>query len=807
MAVVAEELISDLIVRDGKLKSGLASAKATYSRAVGDMRSDTKRLEADVSKSTAAIGSSFGRMFAGITAGVGVGALAKGFLQLADEAKNLDAQLRLATAASGSFAQAQDDVRRIASDSRAGLKETADLYGVFMRSARELGITQEQAARSTETITKAFQISGASAAEAAGGMRQLLQGIQSGTLRGEELNSVLENAPRLARALADGLGVTIGQLREMGAEGEITGAKVVKALEGAADSIDAEFAQLPVTFDQAMTKVYNSAVITFGAFDRGGEFSTALANFISDGSNGFEDMEESATTFGRNVRSEMEGLAAAFGPVIAQMSELLNLFGTASSQGPIFAKLTGEIDSITKWLGQQGMLGKAIAGGGSNLQGRYLGEYNANQRNSARRAGEQQLRDSLQGRDVFGNPINRGSAPRAGGGGTASGGRRRAAGATARSPLDPEAFAREEADLNDRILKLKADEADNIEARTMAELKRLESAQTAAVNEVQTDKRYTEQQKAKLTALLGTTNALEQAEVLADRDLEVAKQAAEANETSLRYHMDALQSQAALARSRQERLEIEDRILAAVEAQETAELEAAIAAGKVADVTQARADLRTTQGNRRTGAEDDLASPMEKFRKEAVLSADEINDAFESIQVDGINSLTDGIADAITGAQSLGDVFKNVANQIISDLIRIAVQQAVVGALGSAFGGGTGGGGGFLGGLFGGGKASGGSVSAGTLYRVNEGAKEFFRPAVDGTIIQGSQAQAARPAGGMGGGGPVIVQLSVAPGELFRPTVEAISGDVSIRTVQAAAPGIVKAAGVETSRQLSRQRV
>jgi hypothetical protein len=178
--------------------------------------------------------------------------------------------------------------------------------------------------------------------------------------------------------------------------------------------------------------------------------------------------------------------------------------------------------------------------------------------------------------------------------------------------------------------------------------------------------------------------------------------------------------------------------------------------------------------------------------------------------VRGLDALGDGITDVIMQTRSLGDVFKSVTNQIIADLIRIAVQKAVVGALGNA-----------LGGLFGGGdvlssvkaggktigaRAGGGPVRAGQLYRVNEGQQEFFRPATDGRVVPLSQqAQAARPASS-GFSGPTIVQLAVAPGEMFVPIVEGISGNVAVRTVQATAPGLVRAATNQTLRQAGRPR-
>ncbi|MCH4894010.1 tape measure protein [Sphingomonas sp. SFZ2018-12] len=236
----------------------------------------------------------------------------------AEASKRLDAQLRLATATSGSFGQAQLDVSRVAEATRSPLEATANLYAIFQRSAAELGITQEQAARATETVTKTFAISGATASEAAGGLRQFVQGVQSGTLRGEELNSVLENAPRLARLLADSLGVTIGQLRELGQEGQLSGDKLIRALTDRqfTAGIDTEFQQLPVTIDQALTKVRNDATRVIGEFDRGGEFSSYIATFISDGSAGFASLGDDARELGTTIRSTLETLGDAFDPLV-----------------------------------------------------------------------------------------------------------------------------------------------------------------------------------------------------------------------------------------------------------------------------------------------------------------------------------------------------------------------------------------------------------------------------------------------------------------------------------------------------------
>ena len=97
--------------------------------------------------------------------------------------------------------------------------------------------------------------SGASATEASAGLIQFSQGLASGTLRGDELRSVLEQLPRLARAIADGLGITVGELRELGSAGALTGEQVLRAIQSQAGQIAKEFAEIDRTAAQAFTQL------------------------------------------------------------------------------------------------------------------------------------------------------------------------------------------------------------------------------------------------------------------------------------------------------------------------------------------------------------------------------------------------------------------------------------------------------------------------------------------------------------------------------------------------------------------------
>lgn len=289
-------------------------------------------LEATANRATTRIGNGFaamGQRISAFVSGVALGAIVRELGQLADEAKLLDAQLRLATDGFGSFAQAQKDVQRVAAVTRSSLSATAALYGNFQRNAAELGITQEQAARATETVAKTFRISGASAVDASQGVRQLVQGLQSGVLRGDEFNSIAENSPRLLRLLADSLGVTVGELRKLAENGKLTSDALVRAFTDRryTASIDAEFQKIPVTFGDAMTAIENTALITFGKFDQGGQFSNAIVEFLTTGTKSFGSLSDRAEQFGIDTRAVFDGLANVFDPIGANGNSVFDALG------------------------------------------------------------------------------------------------------------------------------------------------------------------------------------------------------------------------------------------------------------------------------------------------------------------------------------------------------------------------------------------------------------------------------------------------------------------------------------------------
>ena len=191
---------------------------------------------------------------------------------------NINNRLKLVTSGTEELARAQRDLFNIAQSSRQPLSETAELYQRIAQNQDELGLTAAGVARIVETINKSLALSGTSAASAAGALTQLGQAFASGQLRGEELNSVLENAPALAQALARGMGVTVGQLRALGQEGKLTAQNVVDALESQSAAMDDAFSTLAPTMSSAMTTVSNAFTQLVGKMDETSGASSGVAS-------------------------------------------------------------------------------------------------------------------------------------------------------------------------------------------------------------------------------------------------------------------------------------------------------------------------------------------------------------------------------------------------------------------------------------------------------------------------------------------------------------------------------------------------
>lgn len=265
--------------------SELARATQLYEARVQELNVQLGRTPMQLSSLTQSIGGLMGAL------GVGVGL--NEIIQLSDEFNSLESRVRLATESGGDFHHAMENIRQIADHTTMPLTATADLFTKLTQATKELGYSQNDVVGLTKTISEAMAVSGGDMASMEAGLTQLAQGLSAGTLRGDEFNSVVEQAPRLAQAMADGLGVTIGKLREMAGEGKLTAEVVGTALKSQADKIAYEYSQMPNTVSGSLTVLKNSLMGFIGELDNELSGSNGLATFIMNIADSIENIDPS----------------------------------------------------------------------------------------------------------------------------------------------------------------------------------------------------------------------------------------------------------------------------------------------------------------------------------------------------------------------------------------------------------------------------------------------------------------------------------------------------------------------------------
>lgn len=283
----------------------------------------------------------------------------------ADEIHNVESRLQLATKSQQEFNAAQFELTRIAQATRSAYGGTVDLYSSLARSTEQLNIPQQQLLDLTETISQAMKVGGGSAESQNAALVQLSQGFASGVLRGDEFNSVMEQSPRLAKAMADGLGVPIGQLRAMAENGELTSERIVKALQSQRAAIDTEFAQIPATIGGAVTQLDNAVSFYIRDFDKANGISEKTVELIQGVASHLDEIAKLAAVAGEVMVANLaiKGAKAAL-DYAAAMAE-------AAKQAGSVGAAVGKIPTSLK---------VAIAVVGFELlqeAGKLLGEYTA----------------------------------------------------------------------------------------------------------------------------------------------------------------------------------------------------------------------------------------------------------------------------------------------------------------------------------------------------------------------------------------------------------------------------------------------
>lgn len=726
-----------------------------------DITADTSKLidqRRTVERETDKMAASFNAITQAVKLYAAALALVKS-AQMADDTRLLAARVQVAAGSLEQASAAMAELQRISTRTQTSLEANATVFTRLNSSIKQMGGAQSDTLRITELLAMAVKVSGASAAESASAMTQFGQALGSGKLAGDELRSLLENAPYLMQQLANGLGVPIGALKGLGEQGKLTADVVVTALGKAATTIEADFKRMPQTLAGAFAVATDAAARANEKLDELTGTSVALTgatkglgDVLDSLAQQFGAANESAGTLGRNEAvkgwSETTRVVLSYVVDAADMAwQTLSVLGR--NVAFVFKSIGAEIGGI-------GAQVKAVING-DFAGARAIGE--AMQADAAQRRAELDAADAktLANRKLFGQQMREAWEAGAGGGrGFVNPAPAASTLAAPAAPADPKKASAALAYLA-KLREATATEYEQIglieqealrknatmegltlaqreEAATLIRAKAMQDRQALAFREAEERRQWIEQ--------TGRQEAAQAAKLAADRargikeaeDAIVGADPVQKIILESQRKTEALRAAAALDL---QNATIYAQALVALE-QQTAEQIKAIQDKKAADSLAAQVLLMQGYGNLFGG----LADMTKAFAGEqsgAYKAMFAVSKAFAVAQ--SIVSIQTGLAKA----NELGFP----AN--IAEYARVAAAGAsIIGTI--------------QGTNFGGGRQYGGPTTAGTLYRVNEaGAPEMFTAGNGQQFLLPTANGSVTPADKVGGGGGWKIIINNAP--------------------------------------------
>lgn len=249
-------------------------------------------------------------------------------INYADTWTQLNSRLKLASGSAEEFTQNQRVLMDISQRTGTSVEANTNMFSRMSSSLKQLGYTASDTAKVTELVATTLRLSGAGASEASAVITQFGQSMASGVLRGDEFNSIMENGGRFAQALADGLGVNVGQLRAMAEAGQLTANTVMPALLGQLSRVRAEGAQMGATIAASAQRVENAFMAWVGGANEASGATSSLAGGLDSLA---ENIDSVATAAGALVAV---GLARYLGGIIS---------GTASATAGVLNAAKSEV--------------------------------------------------------------------------------------------------------------------------------------------------------------------------------------------------------------------------------------------------------------------------------------------------------------------------------------------------------------------------------------------------------------------------------------------------------------------------------
>ncbi|HDR2551585.1 TPA: tape measure protein [Enterobacter ludwigii] len=264
-----------------RLQAG-SSATAAQRKEIGELAGklyDLKQAQNQTAKSSVGLKTGLSAIASAIAVSQVVD-YGKRFLEAADAMSQMQARIERLTGSAAAATQTMQGLMRISSATGGSLQDTAKLWETLSTALRDTGATNGQIIQLTETLQKIGRIGGSSTEEMANALRQFGQSISSGTIRAEEFNSILEQMPELARQIAAGMGVSVGELRQLMLDGKLTAEDALNAIQKQTGSVNAEFEKLPRTLAQANNALTNSFLSMIDSVNQATGASSGMVTVI-----------------------------------------------------------------------------------------------------------------------------------------------------------------------------------------------------------------------------------------------------------------------------------------------------------------------------------------------------------------------------------------------------------------------------------------------------------------------------------------------------------------------------------------------
>lgn len=223
------------------------------------------------------------------------------FLEVADNMTQLQARIARLSTDAATAKQTFSDIAAISSRTGSSISDTTKLWETLTSSLKEAGATNAQVLNLTDTLQKIGRIGGSSTEEMANALRQFGQSIASGTIRAEEFNSILEQMPELARQIASGLGISMGELRQRMLEGKLTAQDALNAIQDRTSQINSEFSKLPRTMSQATNSLEVSFATLVASINNATGASTTMVSIVDSLTSALDRLQGKAMTTSQQI--------------------------------------------------------------------------------------------------------------------------------------------------------------------------------------------------------------------------------------------------------------------------------------------------------------------------------------------------------------------------------------------------------------------------------------------------------------------------------------------------------------------------